>query len=813
MKRLISLLLAVVLLAGTFGMVSPRVQAVKEYKASDDIVELIKYFEGFLATAKEDYGQYTIGYGTACDPKDYPNGITKAEAEVLLREAVEKFEGYVNSFAIKNNLNLTQNQFDALLSFTYNLGPSWLNNDSTLRTAVLQGKKGNDFLYAITMWCTAGADGQKQILSNLVRRRLIEANVYLNGVYSETVPSNFDYVIFDNNISNPSNTVRIQGYDSSLTDAIRAKPTKSGYRFLGWYTSAEGGEWVSVLNASTAGKTLYGHWQKGDGTSEGVAAKYNRVTATEVIVFDTETNKEVKRIPKGTTVTITADFIDAKGVKWGKVDGGWINLSETVPVGGSGSGSGSGAEGGSGSSAIIVTVNTDGVNIRKGPGTSYEKVGKANKGDVITITKVQQGTNYVWGQFSKGWICLDYTNYDDVIGGSSSGGTDTAVTGVVVKTDKLNVRNQPGTSGTTIVGSYSRGDVITITEQKKVGSTTWGKTAKGWVSLYYVEISTSGAGGSDSDNGNTGATDKVIASGTVVDCIILKVRKGPGTGYQQVGGLAAGTWVQIYEKTSHGSTIWGRIDQGWICLDYVELDVEVGSDENAVNGVVYNCDRVNVRKGPGTNYEKVAKLNAGTKLQIFETTVVNGVKWGRMSLGWVSMEYVKLDTDSDDNGNAGSGNSGNTGNENAGGNSGTGSGSGNTGSSGNTAKIGTIVKTTELRVRAGAGTQYDKVGTLKKGDRVVILEIAQVGDATWGRIENGWIHMYYVQLDAAEVPGGTISRTVTTELRIRAGAGTNYDKVGTYQKGEVVLIYEQTTVNGRPWGRTDRGWICLEYVK
>ena len=825
MKRLISLLLAAVLLLGTFAAAPTEVHAARELKASDNIIELIKYFEGFVAKAKWDNSQYTIGYGTACDPKDYPNGITKAEAEVLLREAVEEFENHVNKFANNNKLVLSQHQFDALLSFTYNLGPGWLNSSSTLRTAVLSGKKGNDFLYGITMWCVAGAEGQKQVLSNLVRRRLIEANVYLNGVYSQDVPANYDYVLFENNISEPSNTVRIQGYDSSLTDSVRPKPTKSGYRFLGWYTSAEGGEWVTTLNSNTAGKTLYGHWQKGNGTGEGVAAKYKRVTTAEVIVFDTVTNKEIKRIPAGTTVTVTADYMDSKGVKWGKAEGGWINLSETAPVGGSSGGnSGSNPGGNPGSSAgtIIVTVNTDGVNIRKGPGTSYEKVGKANKGDVLAITKVQQGSNYTWGQFSKGWICLDYTDYDQVIAGGSADGHP--VTGVVVKTDKLNIRNKPGTSGTTIVGSYARGDVITITQQQKLGSTTWGKTDKGWVSLYYVELNTGSTGGSgdsgDSGNsgGSTGTTDKVIATGTVTDCIILKVRKGPGTGYQQVGGLAAGTWVQIYEKTAHGSQIWGRIDQGWICLDYVELDVEVGDDENAVNGVIYNCDRVNVRKGPGTNYEKVAKLAAGTKLQIFETTTVKGVKWGRMSLGWVCMDYVKLDgTDSEpekpdtgDTGNSGStgGNTGNTGSGESGGNSGT-----TGGNTGTTVKTGIIVKTTELRIRAGAGTQYEQVGTLKKGDRVVILETAKVGDATWARIEKGWIHMYYVQLEETEVPDGTITRTVTTELRIRAGAGTNYEKVGTYQKGDVVMIYEQTTVKGRPWGRTDRGWICLEYVK
>jgi len=384
-----------------------------------------------------------------------------------------------------------------------------------------------------------------------------------------------------------------------------------------------------------------------------------------------------------------------------------------------------------------------------------------------------------------------------------------------VKTDKLNVRNKPGTSGTTVVGSYNRGDVITITLQQKVGSTTWGKTPKGWVSLYYVEVtpvgSGTGSGGSDNsgDSGNSGTSEKVIATGVVVDCIRLRIRKGPGTSYAEVGALAAGTPVEIYEKTAHGSQIWGRIDRGWICLDYVELDVEVSDSGDAVNGTVYNCDKLNVRKGPGTNYEKVGKLNAGTRVQIFETTVVKGVKWGRTSLGWVSMDYIKLDSDvkpepekpETDKPGTEQPEPEKPETENPG-----------TGST-TMVKTGVIVKTNELRIRAGAGTQYDEVGKLKKGERVVILETAKVGSATWGRIEKGWIHMYYVQLDGGEVPTGTVTRTVTTEVRIRAGAGTNYDKVGTYQAGEVVMIYEQTVVNGRPWGRTDRGWICLEYVK
>lgn len=847
-RRLISLLLALVLAFGAVAMDAPAVSAKNERKASDSLIELIKYFEGFTPVAIKDYGHYTIGYGTAVDPREYPNGITEEEAEVLLREYVAEFEQDINSFALKNRLTFTQQQFDALVSFTYNLGPNWLNGDSTLRTAVLKGSKGNDFLFAITMWCMAGTDGEKQILNNLVRRRLIEANVYLNGVYNSAVPSNFSYVIFDNNMTDAVNDIRIQGYDTKLTDDFRANPTKSGYRFLGWYTAAVGGEWISKLDAYSAGKTLYGHWQKGAGSGEGVSANYQRVTTARVSVFDTKTGEVIKQIPKGTTITVSADFIDANGVKYGKAEGGWVDLRQTSPVKKAvpTPGPSDGVDFGDGSTSsdndfvdegtetsVVVTVTGDAVNIRKGPGTNYDKVGQAYKGDVLHITKIYQGTNYLWGRFAGGWICLDYTTYEEVVNGTQEedkkeeSNPSGSVKGVVVKTDKLNVRNKPGTSGTEIIGSYFRGDVVTITEQTKVGSTTWGKTDKGWISLYYVELLPADSGSENQkpeekpedpkpedqkpeDSGSASKpAEKVIATGVVVDCTRLRIRKGPGTSYAEVGALAAGTPVEIYEKVAHGSQIWGRIDRGWICLDYVELDVEVSDAEGAITGTVYNCDRVNVRKGPGTNYEKVGKLNAGTKVQIFETTTVKGVKWGRISLGWVSMDYIKLDgtestkpepekpgtqepeTKPTEPEKPGSGSV-----------------------SGGTAKTGVIVNTTELRIRAGAGTKYDEVGKLKKGDQVVILETAKVGSATWGRIEKGWIHMHYVKLDGGEVPGGTISRTVTTDgLKIRAGAGTNYDKIGTYNKGDVVLIYEQTTVKGRPWGRTDRGWICLEYVK
>ena len=67
--------------------------------------------------------------------------------------------------------------------------------------------------------------------------------------------------------------------------------------------------------------------------------------------------------------------------------------------------------------------------------------------------------------------------------------------------------------------------------------------------------------------------------------------------------------------------------------------------------------------------------------------------------------------------------------------------------------------------------------------------------------------------------GSTVSGTgkkgtiTASELNVRKGAGTGYDSVAKYLKGDVVEILEQKTVSGTTWGRTSKGWISMKYVK
>ena len=200
-KRITSFILAMVMLLGVASTGVFTAHAESTMTASDECIRILKLEEGFSRTPYWDFTQYTVGYGTRCpsDMVEYytQNGITQEEAEVLLRNHLTGVERDINVRVIdKYGLTLTQNQFDALVLFSYNCGTSWAyETNGTFHVAIAKGATGNDLIRAFALWCTAG----NQVRSYLLQRRLSEANMYLNNVYSQTPPENYCYVLYDAN--------------------------------------------------------------------------------------------------------------------------------------------------------------------------------------------------------------------------------------------------------------------------------------------------------------------------------------------------------------------------------------------------------------------------------------------------------------------------------------------------------------------------------------------------------------------------------------------------------------------------------------
>ncbi|MEG4071076.1 lysozyme [Microcoleus sp. Pol14C2] len=137
---------------------------------NQDGVNLIKSFEGMELEAYLDaVDVWTIGYGHTQGVYEGMT-ITEAQAEELLRKDLAEFEGYVSE-AVQVSIN--ENQFSALVSFTFNLGPENLF-DSTLLKLLNQGDfqgAGDQF----PRWNKAGS----QELEGLTRRRKAERALFL----------------------------------------------------------------------------------------------------------------------------------------------------------------------------------------------------------------------------------------------------------------------------------------------------------------------------------------------------------------------------------------------------------------------------------------------------------------------------------------------------------------------------------------------------------------------------------------------------------------------------------------------------------
>ena len=136
---------------------------------------LIEEFEGFRAKAYKDaVGLPTIGFGTLIDSAEEKHLLTetisKEQAEVLLRKELAMIE---KKFTIMVTSKVNQNQYDALVSFAYNLGIYNLKSSSLLKK-VNANPADVTIRNEFNKWTHAGG----KVLEGLVRRRKAEADLY-----------------------------------------------------------------------------------------------------------------------------------------------------------------------------------------------------------------------------------------------------------------------------------------------------------------------------------------------------------------------------------------------------------------------------------------------------------------------------------------------------------------------------------------------------------------------------------------------------------------------------------------------------------
>jgi GH24 family phage-related lysozyme (muramidase) len=133
-------------------------------------LNLIKEFEGCILNTYDDgVGVLTIGYGHT-QGVTWGQSIIQSQAEELLKQDLNYFENSVTALV---KVSLTDNQFAALVSFTFNVGVGALTESTLLR--LLNQSQYQAAADQFQRWVNGGG----QVMAGLVRRREAERNLFL----------------------------------------------------------------------------------------------------------------------------------------------------------------------------------------------------------------------------------------------------------------------------------------------------------------------------------------------------------------------------------------------------------------------------------------------------------------------------------------------------------------------------------------------------------------------------------------------------------------------------------------------------------
>ena len=126
---------------------------------------------------------------------------------------------------------------------------------------------------------------------------------------------------------------------------------------------------------------------------------------------------------------------------------------------------------------------------------------------------------------------------------------------------------------------------------------------------------------------------------------------------------------------------------------------------------VVAVDHIRVRSGAGNAFQIIGYLPRDMEVSVAEKMNVNGTIWGRINGGWICLDDVQMDGDSEEN----------------------------------PSQIIMTVDTCSLRVRNSASLAGTIIGYLEMGDRVEILEQVTVDNVQWVRTGIGWVCLKYLK--------------------------------------------------------------------
>ena len=209
----------------------------------------------------------------------------------------------------------------------------------------------------------------------------------------------------------------------------------------------------------------------------------------------------------------------------------------------------------------IKEVNTDGLNVRTGPSTSYATIGKLNKGTRVEVISE-----------SAGWSKINYNNKTAYVSSGYLKAVSTSTPDTkpedttqqykeikVVNTDGLNVRKGPSTSYESI-GKIDKGTSVEVISESDGWSKINYKNTTAYVATRYLDKKTT----------NTEDTTQQYKEIKVVNTDGLNVRKGPSTSYESIGKIDKGTSVEVISESDGWSKINYKNTTAYVATRYLD---------------------------------------------------------------------------------------------------------------------------------------------------------------------------------------------------------------------------------------------------
>ena len=265
-----------------------------------------------------------------------------------------------------------------------------------------------------------------------------------------------------------------------------------------------------------------------------------------------------------------------------------------------------------------------------------------------------------------------------------------------------------------VLAQLAKGAQLSIKRTLESSGTQWVyATAKeynvsGWVLVSQLNMPSVVENADLNPSETNGDYVPTYATMGIVTANQLNIRTAPGVNNERVGVYTSGQRVGIIETNSG----WGRTARGWIALNYVYLDGQVGQNPMVGNVI---ADLLNVRSGPGSQYAATTTYKKGDRLLILEQVYSGSAYWGYTRYGWVCMNYIQPDF-----------------------------------IPGTTTPIYGfgMVKDASLDIYSTAGGELAGVSPLAQGTIVPVYATAKVGDVLWGQLADGWIDLTNVDMRA-----------------------------------------------------------------